>query len=350
MRYNLLGTTGLFVSELALGTMTFGASGPFKVMGTVEQADADAMVHHALEAGVNLIDTADAYSNGNAERVLGQSLKNVGGSRNSVLVATKAFDSMGDGPNQGGLSRSHLLDAATASLARLGTDYIDLFQLHGFDAATPIEESLEALTLLQRQGRVRYVGVSNWAAWQIAKALGTSALRDLAKFASVQAYYSIAGRDVEREIVPMLESESLGLLVWSPLAGGFLSGKRTRDSAVANGTRRDAMPFPPVDEERAYDIVEALHPMASARRTSTAQLAIAWLLHQPRVTSVILGARKIEQLDVTLGAVSISFSPEELAELNRVSALPIEYPGWMLDIWGKGRRDQVAAQRFAPTT
>jgi len=347
MRYNLLGATGLFVSELSLGTMTFGASGRFEVMGSVEQADADTMVRHALEAGVNLIDTADVYSSGHAERILGRALKNVGVPRERVLVATKAFDAMGDGPNQGGLSRAHLLDAAAASLARLGTDYIDLFQLHGFDAATPIEESLEALTLLRSQGRVRYVGVSNWAAWQIAKALGISALRDLAPFASLQAYYSIAGRDLEREIIPMLESEHLGLLVWSPLAGGFLSGKRTRASAAAEGTRRAGLPFPPVNEERAYDVVETLQPMAASRGVSIARLAVAWLLHQPRVTSVILGARKVEQLDDTLGAVDIAFTANELAELDRVSALPMEYPGWMLDLWGKSRRDQLAAQRSA---
>lgn len=347
MRYNLLGGTGLFVSELSLGTMTFGASGQFEVMGSVEQAAADSMINHALDAGVNLIDTADAYSNGESERILGRALKNVGVPRERVIIATKAFDSMGDGPNQGGLSRSHLLDAAAASLSRLGTEYIDLYQLHGFDAATPIEQSLEALTLLQRQGRVRYVGVSNWAGWQIAKGLGISALRELAPFASVQAYYSIAGRDVEREIVPMLESERLGLLVWSPLAGGFLSGTRSRASAVSDGTRRAALPFPPIDEERAYDIVELFEPMAACRGVSVARLAIAWLLHQPAVTSVILGARKIDQLDDTLRAVDVSFTPEELKELDAVSALPVEYPAWMLDLWGKGRRDQVAAQRSA---
>ena len=349
MRYNLLGGTGLFVSELSLGTMTFGASGRFETMGSVEQSAADAMVRHALDAGVNLIDTADAYSNGAAERILGGALRNVGVSRERVLIATKAFDAIGDGPNAGGLSRAHLLDAAAASLARLGTDYIDLFQLHGFDAATPIEESLEALTLLQRQGRVRYVGVSNWAAWQIAKALGISALRDLAPLASLQAYYSIAGRDLEREIVPMLESERLGLLVWSPLAGGLLSGTRTRLSAAAKGTRRAELPFPPVDEERAFDIVETLQPMAASRGVSVARLAIAWLLHQPRVTSVILGARKIEQLDDTLAAVDITFTVDELKTLDRVSALPAEYPGWMLELWGKGRRDQISAQRSART-
>ena len=347
MRYNLLGTTGLFVSELALGTMTFGASGLYEVIGSVDQRDADTMVRHALDAGVNLIDTADAYSNGDAERVLGRALKNVGVARERVLVATKAFDAMGDGPNAGDLSRAHLLDAAAASLVRLDLEYVDLYQLHGFDAATPIEESLGALTLLQRRGVVRYVGISNWAAWQIAKALGISALRDLASIASIQAYYSIAGRNLEREIVPMLESERLGLLVWSPLAGGFLSGKRTRASTRANGTRRDDLPFPPVDEARAYDVVEALEPMAERRGVSVARLAVAWLLHRPHVTSVILGARRVEQLDDTLGAVDVAFTADELVELERASALPIEYPGWMLELWGKGRRDQVAAQRSA---
>ncbi len=347
MHYNKLGSTGLFVSELALGTMTFGASGNFAVMGSVEQADANAMVASALDAGVNLFDTADAYSHGASEMILGRAFKELGIPRERVLIATKAFDAMGEGPNASGLSRAHLLDAATASLKRLGTDYIDLYQLHGFDAATPIEESLEALTSLRDRGLVRYVGVSNWAAWQIAKALGISALRDLARVASVQAYYSIAGRDVEREIVPMLESEGLGLLVWSPLAGGFLTGRVTRNTGADGETRRAALPFPPVDEERAFAIVDALQPMAARRGVPVARLAIAWVLQRPRITSVILGARAPAQLNDTLRAGEIAFSAEELAELDRVSALPIEYPGWMLDLWGKSRREQLAAQRSA---
>ena len=264
MRYNQLGRTGLFVSELCFGTMTFGTIGNYSVMGSVEQSDADALLGQAFEAGINFIDTADTYSGGNSERITGQALKNLGTKREEVIVATKVFGETGPGPNGRGSSRAHILSGARASLDRLQLDYIDLYQLHGFDPATPIEESLEALNDLVRQGLVRYVGVSNWAAWQIAKAVGLSERHGWAKFASLQAYYTIAGRDVEREIVPMLASEGLGMLVWSPLAGGLLSGKFTREQQNQEGTRRDAMAFPPVEMDRAYAIIDALKEMARA--------------------------------------------------------------------------------------
>lgn len=345
MRYNTLGSTGLFVSELCLGTMTFGASGPFQAMGTVAQTEADAMLDAAFTAGVNIVDTADTYSGGEAERILGQGLQHVGKPRDEVVLATKVFGSMGAAPNQQGSSRGHILDAAKASLSRLGTDYVDLYQLHGFDPATPIEESLEALNDLVRQGHVRYVGVSNWAAWQVSKALGISALRGLAKFVSLEAYYSIAGRDLEREIVPMLADEKLGLLVWSPLAGGLLGGKVTRDTASQDGTRRSAMAFPPVDLPRAYDVIDVLQTIATSKNVSVAQLAIAWLLHQPRVTSVIVGARRVHQLHDTLGAADVVFTAEELQQLDAVSGLPAEYPGWMLSLWSGARAGQLARAR-----
>ncbi|GAC1398438.1 MAG: aldo/keto reductase [Vulcanimicrobiaceae bacterium] len=347
MHYNRLGSTGLFVSELALGTMTFGASGPFAAMGTVDQAGADAMVARAFDAGINLIDTADTYSLGAAETMLGRALENLGKARDEVVIATKVFGAMGERPNQQGSSRAHILAGARSSMERLGTDYIDLYQLHGFDPATPIEESLGALDDLVRRGHVRYVGVSNWAAWQIAKALGISAVRQIAKISSLEAYYSIVGRDLEREIVPMLASEDLGLLVWSPLAGGLLGGKISRDTPPAEGTRRGAMAFPPVELERAYDIIDVLEAIATEKHATVPQLAIAWLLHRPRVTSVVIGARRVEQLDDTLAAVSITFAPDELRELDRVSALAIEYPGWMIDLWSGARANQLAATRHA---
>ena len=347
MRYNKLGSTGLFVSELCLGTMTFGASGPFQVMGNVQQADADAMLDRAFGAGINIIDTADTYSGGESERILGQGLRNLRKARDEVVIATKVFGTMGDGPNQRGSSRAHILDAAKASLKRLGTDYIDLYQLHGFDAATPVEESLEALTDLVRQGHVRYIGVSNWAAWQIIKALGLSALHGLADFASLEAYYSIVARDLERDIIPMLASENLALLVWSPLAGGLLNGRVSRDKPTEEGTRRNAMQFPPVDMPRAYDVIDALKALAELKSASVAQLAIAWLLHQARVTSVVVGARRVEQLNDNFGAVDIAFSNEESETLDRVSQLPPEYPGWMLEMWGQARVEQLATARKA---
>ncbi|TKC99195.1 aldo/keto reductase [Polyangium fumosum] len=345
MRYNKLGSTGLYVSELCFGTMTFGGQGPFGFLGQVQQAEADALVAKALEAGVNFLDTADTYSEGQSERITGQALKNLGVRRSEIVVATKVFGPAGRGPNSHGSSRGHILDAARASLERLQLDHIDLYQLHGFDPATPIEESLEALSDLVRQGLVRYIGVSNWAAWQMAKALGLSALHGFAKIASVQAYYTIAGRDLEREIVPMLQSEGLGLLVWSPLAGGFLSGKYTRAQREIEGSRRTAFAFPPVDPERGYDIVDALAAMATRKGVTVAQLAIAWLLHQKTVTSVILGAKRVDQLSDTLASVDVTLDAEERKLLDEVSKLRAEYPGWMMDIWSKARVEQFAAQR-----
>ena len=345
MRYNKLGSTGLFVSELCFGTMTFGGSGAFSHVGTVQQAEADTLLAHALLAGINIIDTADTYSGGDSERITGQALKNLGTKRDEVIVATKVFGNMGSKPNQQGSSRGHILDGVKASLERLQLEYIDLYQLHGFDPATPIEETLGALNDLVRQGLVRYIGVSNWAAWQISKALGISKEHGMEKFASLQAYYSIAGRDLEREIVPMLSGEDLGLLVWSPLAGGLLSGKYNREQKGVSGSRRTALQFPPVEMERAYNIIDVLKEMAKQKQVSVAQLAIAWLLHQPRVTSVILGTKRIEQLTDNLGAIDILLSEEELRSLDRVSQLPAEYPGWMLDFWSQARVKQLENSR-----
>lgn len=348
MRHNKLGSTGLFVSELCFGTMTFGGRGASSVIGKVQQAEADNLLAHALEAGINLIDTADIYSEGDSERITGQALKNLGTKRDEVIVATKVFGNMGSKPNQQGSSRNHILDGAKASLERLQLEYIDLYQLHGFDPATPIEETLEALSDLVRQGLVRYIGVSNWAAWQIAKALGISNLHGMAKFASLQAYYSIAGRDLEREIVPMLRSEDVGLLVWSPLAGGLLSGKYDREQQGEEGSRRSSeFQFPPVEMERAYNIIDVLKEMAQQKQVSVAQLALAWLLHQPRVTSVILGTKRMEQLTDNLGAIDILLSEEELRSLDQVSRLPAEYPGWMLGFWSQARVQQLGNVRTA---
>jgi len=345
MRYNRLGSTGLFVSELCFGTMTFGGSGGFGAVGAVQQADADALLARAFAAGINFVDTADTYSEGLAERITGQALRNLGVKRDEVIVATKVFGDMGPGPNQRGSSRGHILDAAKASLARLRLDYIDLYQLHGFDPATPLEETLGALNDLVRQGLVRYIGVSNWAAWQIAQALGVARQRGLATFASLQAYYTLAGRDVEREIVPMLASEGLGLLVWSPLAGGLLSGKYSREQTDVQGSRRTAFAFPPVEMEHAYNVIDLLTELAGAKHISVAQLAIAWLLHQPRVTSVLLGTKRLEQLEDNLGAADIVLSEQELRSLDAVSKLPAEYPGWMLDFWSQARVRQLADAR-----
>ena len=256
MRHHPLGRTGLFVSEICLGTMTFGGSeGMWRQIGEVQQADAERLVGQALDAGINFIDTADVYSGGAAEQITGQALKNLKVPRENVIVASKVFGETGTGPNARGASRAHILDAIKASLKRLQLDHIDLYQIHGFDVATPIEETVRALDQLVRQGHVRYVGVSNWAAWQVVKALGIAERLSLSRFESLQAYYTVAGRDLERELVPMLRSEGLGLMVWSPLAGGLLSGKFGRDQPVEPGSRRASFDFPPVNRERAYDCI-----------------------------------------------------------------------------------------------
>ena len=349
MRYKPLGRTGLFVSELCLGTMTFGGStGMWAQIGQLRQADAERMIGQAVDAGVNFIDTADVYAGGASEEITGQALRNLKLPRENIVVASKVFGEMGAGPNRRGLSRSHILDAVKASLQRLQLDHIDLYQVHGFDAATPIEETLRALDQLVRHGHVRYIGVSNWAAWQIVKALGISKDLGLAKFDSLQAYYTVAGRDLERELMPMLASEGLGLMVWSPLAGGLLSGKFSRDgdtAPAAGESRRASFDFPPVEKPRAHDCVDAMRPMAEARSVSVAQIALAWVLHQPGVTSVILGARRPEQLAENLAATAVQLTADELAALDAVSRLPPEYPGWMLTRQGESRHRQIAEAR-----
>jgi aryl-alcohol dehydrogenase-like predicted oxidoreductase len=344
MRYNTLGNTGVFVSELCLGTMTFGGEGEmWSKIGNLQQADADKLIGRALDAGINFIDTADVYSVGQSEIITGQALKNLKVPREDVIVATKVFGETGThGVNSRGLTRHHILDGVKASLKRLQLDHIDLYQVHGFDPATPIEETVRALDNLVQHGHVRYVGVSNWAAWQIVKALVVSERHGLSRFQSLQAYYTLAGRDLEREIIPALTSEQVGLMVWSPLAGGLLSGKYGRDKEGEKGSRRASFDFPPVDEERGFDCIDVMRGIADTRKVSVAQIALAWLLHQKAVTSVIIGAKKLEQLDDNIAATEVALTEDELAALNKVSALPPEYPGWMFDRQGEYRRKQLA--------
>jgi aryl-alcohol dehydrogenase-like predicted oxidoreductase len=341
MKYNQLGRTGLFVSEICLGTMTFGGNadaGMWKAIGGLGQGEVDGIVGRALAAGVNFIDTADVYSYGQSERLLGQALKNLGVVRKDVVIATKVFGEMGPRPNDRGASRGHIMDSVQGSLERLQMDHIDLYQIHGHDSVTPIEETLRALDDLTRQGLVRYVGVSNWTAWRIAKALGISASRGYARFETLQAYYSIAGRDLERELAPMLTEEQLGLMVWSPLAGGLLSGKCGPGAEAPEGSRRTTFNFPPVDTERGWACVAAMREIGAARGVSVARVALAWLLAQRHVMSIIIGAKSLDQLEDNLAATALALTAEELARLDQVSALPAEYPGWMLERQGGGRR------------
>ena len=331
MKYNLLGNTGLKVSELCLGTMTFGGKGWAKAIGSLDQQAVDQIIRRSIDAGINFIDTANVYSEGLSEELTGQSIKNLGLQRDDLVIATKVRGAMGQGPNDSGLTRKHILRQVEASLKRLGTDYIDLYQIHSFDPLTPWQETLWTLDDLVKSGKVRYIGASNLAAWQLMKALDFATYNKVAGFVSLQAYYTIAGRDLEREIVPLLLDQQVGLLIWSPLAGGLLSGKYKREGQEADGSRRGHFDFPPVDKERAFNILDSLHPMARAKGASVAQLALAWLLRQPVVTSVIIGANKMEQLEDNLKSVDVHFSTEELQQLDEVSKLPPEYPGWMLD-------------------
>ncbi len=327
MNYRMLGRTGLFVSELCFGAMTFGGEGFWKVVGTQGQDEADKLVARSLEAGINFFDTADVYSNGLSEQMLGKAL---GARRKDIVLATKVRGRTGPGINEVGLSRGHIMDSVHASLRRLGTDYIDLYQIHGYDIVTPLDETLRALDDLVRQGKVRYLGASNLAAWQLMKALGHSEHRHQARFESLQAYYSIAGRDLERELVPLMKDQQVGLMVWSPLAGGFLSGKFRRSGQGPEGSRRTTFDFPPVDKERAFNVIDVMDGIAKAHNVSVARVALAWLLHQPHVTTLIIGAKTPEQLEDNLAAPSLKLTPEQLAALDVASALPPEYPGWMV--------------------
>lgn len=355
MRTNRFGNTGLIVSELCLGTMTFGESqGRFGPIAGLDLAASTALVRQAIDAGINFIDTANVYSEGRSEEILGQALRDLGVKRPDVVVATKAMGTMGPGSNEAGASRFHLLHEIDASLARLGMDHVDLYQIHGWDALTPIEETLRALEDIVRSGRARYIGVSNWAAWQIMKALGISERLGIEKFASLQAYYTVAGRDLEREIVPLLQSEGLGLMVWSPLAGGLLSGKYTRaeDDKSAGEGRRAVFDFPPVELDRAYDLIEAMQAIAAAKTVAgkpatVAQVALAWLLYQPVVTTVIVGAKRADQLADNIAACEVELTADELARLDALSALPREYPGWMFAMQGAYRAKAASPRRVA---
>jgi aryl-alcohol dehydrogenase-like predicted oxidoreductase len=338
MRYRPLGRTGQFVSEICLGAMTFdGGAGFWRAIGTLDQAASTKLVARALEAGVNFIDTANVYSEGQSEVQVGQALRDLGVKREDVIIATKVRGRMGPGPNAVGLSRGHIMDQIAASLKRLGLDHVDLYQIHGFDPVTPLEETLRALDDCVSRGLVNTIGCSNLAAWQIMKALGISDKRGYSRFETVQAYYSIAGRELEREVLPLVEDQGLGVMVWSPLAGGFLSGKFTRDSRGGNDSRRTTFDFPPVDKEHAYDIIDAMAPIAKAHGVSVARVALAWLLQCKGVMSVIIGAKSVQQLDDNLAAADLPLSGEQIAALDAASAFRPEYPGWMLARQADGR-------------
>jgi aryl-alcohol dehydrogenase-like predicted oxidoreductase len=348
MRYNRLGNSGLIVSELCLGAMTFGTKpGRFGTIGGLDQDASTALVKQAFDAGVNFIDTANVYTVGQSEEFVGGALKALGLARSEVILATKATGGMGTGKMESGFSKKHLLDQIDASLARLSLDYVDLYQIHAWDPHTPMDEALRALEDIVRSGRARYVGVSNWAAWQIMKALGIQERRGWDKFVSLQAYYTVAGRDLERELGPLMKSEGVGLMVWSPLAGGLLSGKyKFNDAGDVEGEgRRAGFDFPPVNLKRAVPLVAAMQGMAEKRGVSVAGIALAWLLHQDVVSTVIVGAKRADQLAENLAASDIELTADDLAKLDELSALPGEYPGWMFDMQGQYYADKVSPRR-----
>jgi len=331
MRYRLLGRTGLFVSEICLGTMTYGGKGRWAPIGRLGVPEAQAQIKSAFDAGVNFIDTANVYSEGDSERIVGEALANLKLPREDLVVATKVRVRMGSGPNRVGLTRAHIMNEADASLRRLALDHIDLYQIHGVDQVTPLDQTLRALEDLVRAGKVRYIGLSNHAAWQIMKGLGISEREGWNRFESIQAYYSIAGRDLEREIVPVALDQNLSILVWSPLAGGLLSGKFSEATTGPAGARRTSFDFPPVDRARAFRCVEAMRPIAAAHGVSVARVALAWVLQKPAITSVIIGAKTQEQLADNLAAADLKLSDAEMSALDEVSRLPREYPGWMFE-------------------
>jgi len=327
MEYRQLGRSGLRVSEITLGTMGFGGSGWAAAVGQIDVDGARRQIALARDAGVNLFDTADVYSGGTSEEILGQAL---GSDREDVLIATKVRMPMGDGPNDAGLSRHHIIRGAEASLRRLGTDYIDLYQVHEWDGHTPLEETLHALDHLVQSGKVRYIGCSNYAAWQVMKALWTSEREGVSKFVSQQVYYSLQARDIEYEIVPLAIDQGLGILVWSPIAGGLLSGKYRRGVEAPAGSRHlTEWSEPPVhDEDKLYDTIEELVAIGADHGVSAAQVALAYTLAKPGITSVVVGARTEEQLADNLASADLDLSSDELDRLDRVSAQPLLYPHW----------------------
>jgi aryl-alcohol dehydrogenase-like predicted oxidoreductase len=331
MKYKILGSTGLKVSTLCLGTMNFGGKGFFGYMGNLDQNEVDEQIKTVTDAGVNFIDTANIYSEGLSEAMIGQAIKNLSLKRDDLVLATKVRGSMGKGENDRGLSRKHIIQEVEGSLRRLKTDYIDLYQIHTSDPLTPIEETIRTLDDLVRSGKIRYFGASNVAAWQLMKSLAYSEYNNINKFASLQANYSLDTRDIEREIIPLLTDQKVGLMVWSPLSGGLLSGKYKRDLKGAKGRLND-FPFPPFNKERAYNVLDVLYPMAEQKGVSVSQLALAWLLHQPAVTSIIIGATKLHQLQDNLKSIDVTFTTDELKQLDTVSELTKEYPGNVIEV------------------
>jgi aryl-alcohol dehydrogenase-like predicted oxidoreductase len=337
MKYKKLGKTGLLVSEICLGTMTYGGKGFWEVIGKLGQSSVDSQLKIATDEGVNFIDTADVYHEGESEKLTGQAIKNLGLNRHNLILATKVRGRMGTNPNEVGLSRKHILNSVDESLKRLNMDYVDLYQIHGVDPLTPMEETLEALNDVVRSGKVRYIGFCNLPAWKAMKAISISEKKGYASFVSAQMYYTIAGRDIEREIAPLALEEGLGILPWSPLAGGLLTGKFNKAGEGPADARRAQFDFPPVNKDRVFACVDAMRPLANKKAVSISQIALAYLLQKQFVTSVIIGAKTDEQLIDNLASTKVILAPEEVKALDEISTLPAEYPGWMVEFQGRDR-------------
>jgi len=331
MKYNFLGNTGLVVSELCFGTMTFGGTGYWENIGRVQQDGVNELMRVVVDSGINFIDTANVYSYGESERLLGQSIIDLGLDRNDLVIATKVRGRMGEGKNNVGLSRFHIFQSVDASLKRLQLHHIDILYVHGVDPKTPVEETVRALNDIVLTGKVRYVACCNWPAWMVMKALGIAEKNGWNKFVGLQYYYSLSGRDIEREIIPFAEDQNLALMPWSPLAGGFLSGKYTRNNEKAGDSRRDNFDFPPVNKEKAYDIIDVIAEIGKQHNASPAAIALAWVRLQKGVTSTIIGAKRVDQLHDNIKSTEIELSAEDIKRIEEVSALPKEYPGWMVE-------------------
>ncbi|MFN8354211.1 MAG: aldo/keto reductase [Spirosomataceae bacterium] len=331
MKYNYVGETGLMVSELCLGTMTFGGqnAGIWENIGKLQQQEVNDLIKAAVEAGINFIDTANVYSFGQSEQLLGQSLKDLGISRDDVVVATKVLGRMDDRPNSTGLSRYHVFSSVEASLKRLQMDYIDILYVHGVDLKTSLEEVVHTLNDVVSSGKVRYIAICNWPAWMVAEAQTIAKYRGWQKFIGLQYFYSAVSRDIEHELVPMAQQHQLAIFPWSPLAGGFLTGKFTREQVTA-GARRETFDFPPIDKEKAYDLVDVLSGIGAQHNATVAQVALAWVRQQPGVTSTIIGAKTTQQLHDNIQSVTIQLSAEDLKKIDEISPLPSQYPGWMV--------------------
>jgi aryl-alcohol dehydrogenase-like predicted oxidoreductase len=331
MKYNFLGSTGLAVSELCFGTMTFGGKGRFEAIGKQQQAEVNELMKVVIDSGINFIDTANVYSFGESETLLGQSIKDLGLRRNDLVIATKVRGRMGEGKNEAGLSRYHIFYSVDESLQRLQLDHIDILYVHGFDPRTPIEETMRALNDIVLTGKVRYIAICNWPAWLVMKAQGICNLHGWNKFVGMQYFYSLAARDIEREVLPFAADQDLAMMPWSPLAGGFLGGKYSRNADKAEGSRRSTFDFPIIDKERAYNVIDVMAEISKQNHATIAEIALAWVRLQKGVTSTIIGARTVEQLKDNIRSTEVILSDDDLKKLDEVSALPKEYPGWMVE-------------------